>query len=151
MKVILQKDIKGQGKKGELKEVSDGYGRNYLLPRGLAVEATKDNLNAMRLQDKARQAQIAREKAQAMEYAEKLKAVIVHIKAKGGGGGRLFGAVTSKEISDALGEQHDMKIEKNQIVQADPIKQFGSFQVKCKLGHEISGVINVMVTEDKQG
>ncbi len=149
MKVILQKDIKGQGKKGELKEVSDGYGRNYLLPRGLAVEATKDNLNAMRLQDKARQAQIAREKAQAMEYAEKLKAVIVHIKAKGGGGGRLFGAVTSKEISDALGEQHDMKIEKNQIVQADPIKQFGSFQVKCKLGHEISGVINVMVTEDK--
>ncbi len=149
MKVILQKDIKGQGKKGELKEVSDGYGRNYLLPRGLAVEATKDNLNAMRLQDKARQAQIAREKAQAMEYAEKLKAVRVHIKAKGGGGGRLFGAVTSKEISDALGEQHDMKIEKNQIVQADPIKQFGSFQVKCKLGHEISGVINVMVTEDK--
>ncbi|MCD7845413.1 MAG: 50S ribosomal protein L9 [Oscillospiraceae bacterium] len=149
MKVILQKDIKGQGKKGELKEVSDGYGRNYLLPRGLAVEATKDNLNAMRLQDKARQAQIAREKAQAQEYAERLGGVIVHVKAKAGTGGRLFGAVTSKEISDALEAQHGMKIEKNQIVQAEPIKQFGTFQVKCKLGYEISGVINVMVTEEK--
>ncbi|MCD8115781.1 MAG: 50S ribosomal protein L9 [Oscillospiraceae bacterium] len=149
MKVILQKDIKGQGKKGELKEVSDGYGRNYLLPRGLAIEATKDNLNAMRLQDKARQAQIAREKAQAQEYAERLGGVIVHVKAKAGTGGRLFGAVTSKEISEALEAQHGMKIEKNQIVQTEPIKQFGTFQVKCKLGYEISGVINVMVTEEK--
>ncbi|MCD8322955.1 MAG: 50S ribosomal protein L9 [Oscillospiraceae bacterium] len=149
MKVILQKDIKGQGKKGELKEVSDGYGRNYLLPRGLAIEATKDNLNAMRLQDKARQAQIAREKAQAQEYAERLGGVIVHVKAKAGSGGRLFGAVTSKEISEALEAQHGMKIEKNQIVQTEPIKQFGTFQVKCKLGYEISGIINVMVTEEK--
>lgn len=149
MKVILQKDIKGQGKKGELKEVSDGYARNYLIPRGLAVEATADNLNTMRLRDKARQAQIAREKALAQEYAEKLGSVIVHIKAKGGEGGRLFGSVTSKEISEALAAQHDMKIEKNQIVQTEPIKQFGTYQIKCKLGHEISGVINVMVTEEK--
>ena len=149
MKVILQKDIKGQGKKGELKEVSDGYGRNYLIPRGLAVEATADNLNTMRLQDKARQAQIAREKALAQEYAEKLGSVIVHVKAKGGEGGRLFGSVTSQQISDALMEQHGMKIEKNQIVQTEPIKQFGSYQIKCKLGHGISGVINVMVTEEK--
>ena len=149
MKVILQKDIKGQGKKGELKEVSDGYARNYLIPRGLAVEATADNLNTMRLKDKARQAQIAREKALAQEYAERLGSVIVHVKAKGGEGGRLFGSVTSKEISEALAAQHDMKIEKNQIVQTEPIKQFGSYQVKCKLGHEISGVINVMVTEEK--
>ena len=147
MKVILQKDIKGQGKKGEMKEVSDGYGRNYLLPRGLAVEATADNLNTMRLKDKARQAQIAREKALAQEYAEKLGGVIVHIKAKGGEGGRLFGSVTSREISDALLEQHGMKIEKTQIVQEEPIKQFGSYQIRCKLGHEISGVINVMVTQ----
>ena len=149
MKVILQKDIKGQGKKGELKEVSDGYGRNYLIPRGLAVEATADNLNTMRLKDKARQAQIAREKALAQEYAEKLGSVIVHVKAKGGEGGRLFGSVTSQQISDALMAQHDMKIEKNQIVQTEPIKQFGTYQIKCKLGHEISGVINVMVTEEK--
>ena len=149
MKVILQKDIKGQGKKGDLKEVSDGYGRNYLIPRGLAVEATADNLNTMRLKDKARQAQIAKEKALAQEYAEKLGSVIVHVKAKGGEGGRLFGSVTSQQISDALMAQHDMKIEKNQIVQTEPIKQFGTYQIKCKLGHEISGVINVMVTEEK--
>ena len=149
MKVILQKDIKGQGKKGELKEVSDGYARNYLLPRGLAVEATADNLNTMRLKDKARQAQIAKEKAQAQEYAEKLSAVVVHVKAKAGTGGRLFGAITSKEIAEALNAQHGIAIEKNQIVQAEPIKSFGTFQVKCKLGYEISGTIHVMVTEEK--
>jgi large subunit ribosomal protein L9 len=149
MKVILQKDVKGQGKKGELKEVSDGYGRNYLLPRGLAVEATADNLNTMRLKDKARQAQIAREKAQAQENAQRLADVIVQVKAKAGAGGRLFGAVTSKEIAEALEAQHDIHIEKNQIVQAEPIKQFGTFPVKCKLGYEITGTINVMVTEEK--
>ena len=149
MKVILQKDVKGQGKKGELKEVSDGYGRNYLLPRGLAVEATADNLNTMKLQEKARKAQIAREIEQAQDYAERLGSVVVRVKAKGGEGGRLFGSVTSKEISEALAEQHGMNIEKNQIVQSEPIKTFGSFQVKAKLGHEISGVINVLVTEEK--
>ncbi len=149
MKVILQKDIKGQGKKGELKEVSDGYGRNYLLPRGLAVEATADNLNTMRLKDKARQAQMQREKEQAMAYAEQLSGVVVHVKAKGGEGGRLFGSVTSKEISEALAAQHNIIVEKNQIVQTDPIKQFGSYQVKCKLGYEITGTINLMVTEEK--
>ena len=149
MKVILQQDIKGQGKKGQLKEVSDGYGRNYLLPRGLAIEATADNLNTMRLKDKARQAQIAKERAQAQEYAEKLGAVIVHVKAKAGAGGKLFGSVTSKEIAEALAAQHGITVEKNQIVQTEPIKQFGTFQVKCKLGYEITGTIHVMVTEEK--
>ena len=149
MKVILQKDVKGQGKKGELKEVSDGYARNFLLPRGLAVEATVDNLNTMRLKDKARQAQIAREKAAAMETVKALESIVVKVPAKGGSGGRLFGAVTSKEISDALAAQHDLKIEKNQIVQSDPIKQFGSYDEKCKMGYEISGVIHVLVTEQK--
>ena len=149
MKVILQQDIKGQGKKGQLKEVSDGYARNYLLPRHLAVEATADNLNAMRLKDKARQAQIARERAQAQEYAERLGSVMVVIKAKGGEGGKLFGSVTSKEIAEALAAQHGIAVEKNQIVQSEPIKQFGAFQVKCKLGYEITGTIHVTVTEDK--
>ena len=149
MKVILQQDIKGQGKKGQLKEVSDGYARNYLLPRGLAVAATADNLNAMRLKDKARQAQIARERAQAQAYAERLGAVIVHVKAKAGAGGKLFGSITSSQIAEALAEQHDISIEKNQIVQTEPIKQFGTFQVKCKLGYEITGTIHVMVTEEK--
>ena len=149
MKVILQQDIKGQGKKGQLKEVSDGYGRNYLLPRGLAIEATADNLNTMRLKDKARQAQIAKERAQAQEYTEKLGAVIVHVKAKAGAGGKLFGSITSKEIAEALASQHGITVEKNQIVQTEPIKQFGTFQVKCKLGYEITGTIHVMVTEEK--
>ncbi len=149
MKVILQQDIKGQGKKGQLKEVSDGYGRNYLLPRGLAVEATADNLNAMRLKDKARQAQIARERAQAQENAEKLGAVMVHVKAKAGAGGKLFGSITSSQIAEALKTQHDIAIEKNQIVQTEPIKQFGNYEVKCKLGYEITGTIHVMVTEEK--
>ena len=149
MKVILTKDVKGQGKKGELKEVSDGYARNFLLPRGLAKEATADNLNTMKLQEKARKAQIEREIAQAKDYAERLGSVIVRVTAKGGEGGRLFGSVTSKEISDALAAQHGMTIEKNQIVQTEPIKNFGSYQIKAKLGHEISGVINVLVTEEK--
>ena len=101
MKVILNVDVKGQGKKGELKEVSDGYARNYLLPRKLATEATADNLNAFRLKEKAKAAQIAREKAEAEENAKKLGAIQVKIAAKAGSNGKLFGSVTSKEISAA--------------------------------------------------
>ena len=129
MKVILNVDVKGQGKKGELKEVSDGYARNYLLPRKLATEATADNLNAFRLKEKAKAAQIAREKA--------------------GSNGKLFGSVTSKEISDALHEQFDLTIEKQKIVQAEPIKSFGAYEVKCKLGYEVTGTIHVLVIEEK--
>ncbi len=149
MKVIFNVDVKGQGKKGEMKEVSSGYARNYLLPRGLAAEATADTLNALKLKEKAQAAQRAREKAQAEEYAKKLSAVQVTVRAKAGSGGKLFGAVTSQEISRALKEQFDMDIEKNKIVQSEPIKTFGSFTVKAKLGYEISGNINVLVVEDK--
>ena len=105
MKVIFNVDVRGQGKKGELKDVSDGYARNYLLPRGLAAEATADNINAMKLKEKAKAAQLAREKAQALENAKKLEGVQVIIRARAGGAGKLFGAVTSQEISDALKEQ----------------------------------------------
>lgn len=147
MKVILQQDVKGQGKKGELKEVSDGYARNFLFPKKLAVEATSDNINTMKLQEKAKQAQIAKEKAEAKENAEKLKECTVKISAKAGSNGKLFGAVTSKEISDALSAQFGIEIEKNKIVQAEPIKTYGSFEVKVKLGHEISAVLKVMVVE----
>ena len=147
MKVIFNVDVKGQGKKGELKEVSDGYARNYLLPRKLATEATADNLNALKLKEKAKAAQIAKEKALAEENAKKLGAIQVLIKAKAGSGGKLFGAVTSQEISRALKEQFDIDIEKNKIVQAEPIKTYGAFTVKAKLGHEISGSINVLVVE----
>lgn len=149
MKVIFNTDVRGQGKKGEMKEVSDGYARNYLIPRNLATEATADNINALRLKEKAKAAQMAKEKAQAEENAKKLSAVQVTIHAKAGSGGKLFGAVTSQEISKALKEQFDIDIEKNKIVQAEPIKTFGSYTVKAKLGYEISGNVNVLVVEDK--
>ena len=149
MKVIFNQDVRGQGKKGEMKEVSDGYARNYLLPRKLASEATADALNALKLKEKAKAAQMAKEKALAEENAKRLSGVVVQISARAGQGGRLFGAVTSQEIADALREQHGIELEKNKIVQAEPIKQFGSFEVKAKLGYEVSGTINVLVTEKK--
>lgn len=147
MKVIFNVDVRGQGKKGEMKEVSDGYARNYLLPRKLATEATADNINALKLKEKAKAAQMAKEKAQAEENAKKLSGVQVIIRAKAGSGGKLFGAVTSQEISKALKEQFDIDIEKNKIVQTDPIKTFGAFTVKAKLGYEVSGTINLLVVE----
>lgn len=149
MKVIFNTDVRGQGKKGEMKEVSDGYARNYLLPRKLASEATADALNALKLKEKAKAVQMAKEKALAEENAKRLSGVVVQISARAGQGGRLFGAVTSQEIADALREQHGIELEKNKIVQAEPIKQFGSFEVKAKLGYEVSGTINVLVTEKK--
>ena len=149
MKVILQQDVKGHGKKGQMVEVSDGYGRNFLLPRKLAVEATAENVNTMKMQDKAKKAKEAEEKAQAQAIAEQLKGFQVKIYAKAGQGGRLFGSVTSKEISESLKEQYKLDINKTKIVLPDPIKSFGTFEVKCKLGHEITGTINVVVAEQK--
>ncbi len=149
MKVIFNTDVKGQGKKGEMKEVSDGYGRNYLLPRKLAVEATTDNLNALRLKEKAKQAAIAAEKAKALENAKQLESVVVKVAARAGSAGKLFGAVTNQEISDALKEQFGIEIEKQKIVQSEPIKSYGSYEVKCKFGYEISGVIHLLVVEEK--
>ena len=134
MKVVFNVDVRGQGKKGEIKDVSDGYARNYLLPRKLASEATADAINAIKLKEKAKAAQAAKEKAQAEEYAKKLDAVQVTVRAEA--------------ISKALKEQFDMDIEKNKIVQGDPIKSFGSYTVKAKLGYEVSGNINVLVVEE---
>ena len=139
MKVILQQDVKGQGKRGQLVNVSDGYARNFLFPKNLAVPANADNMNKMIMQDKAKKAQA---------IAEKLKGVMVKIPAKAGTGGRLFGAVTSKEISEALQAQFDLTIAKSKIVQEEPIKSFGTYQLKCKLGYEIIGTVNVVVTEE---
>ena len=147
MKVVFLEDVKGQGKKGEMKNVSDGYARNYLLPRKLAAEATPDAINAIKLKEKAKAAQAANEKQQAEEYAKQLEGVQVVVRAKAGSGGKLFGAVTSESISRALKEQFDMDIEKNKIVQAEPIKSFGTFTVKARLGYEVSGKINVLVIE----
>ena len=149
MKVILQQDVKGQGKKGQMVEVSDGYGRNFLLPRKLAVEATAENLNTMKMQDKAKQARAAEEKAAAEAAAERLKSCQVKIKARAGQGGKLFGSITSREISDELKAQHGVDVNKSKIVLSEPIKSFGSFEVKCRLGSEVSGVIYVLVVEEK--
>ena len=147
MKVILQQDVKGQGKKGQMIEASDGYARNFLLPRKLAVPATAENINTMQQQEKAKRAQEAAERAAALEMAEKLKECPVKLTAKAGNGGRLFGSVTSKEVSEALKAQHGIDIAKTKIVLPDPIKAFGTYQLKCKLGYEVSGTINGTVTE----
>ena len=147
MKVILLKDVKDQGKAGQLVEVSDGYARNYLLPRKLATEANKDNINNMKQQEAARIKQQTKEKAEAEETAINLKSIVVRVRAKAGAGGRLFGAVTTKEIAEALEQQHGVRIEKNKLIQAEPIKAFGSYEVKCRLGHEVTGTVHVTVTE----
>jgi len=147
MKVILQQDVKGQGKKGELINASDGYARNYLLPRKLAVEATADNINAIKIKEKARLAQIEREKQEAVENAKKMQGYTVKVAAKAGEGGRLFGSVTAKEISEALNAQYGVSIEKNRLILPESIKGFGTYEIKCKLGYEVSGSFALVVTE----
>ena len=148
MKVILQQDVKGQGKKGQMIEVSEGYGRNFLLPRKLAIPATADAVNTMNLKEKARKAEEARQKAEAEATAEKLKECTVKLTAKAGSGGRLFGAVTTKEISEGLQKQYDIAIPKQKLVLDEPIKAFGGYQVKAKLGFEITATVKVSVTEE---
>ena len=147
MKVILQQDVKGQGKKGQLVDVSDGYARNFLLAKKLAVPATPENVNTMKQQEKARKAQEAAEKAEAEALSKKLESVTVKVAAKAGEGGRLFGAVTSKEISEALNAQFSLNIAKTKLVLDEPIKACGSYKIKAKLGYEVVGTVNVMVVE----
>ena len=149
MKVILQQDVKGQGKKGQMVEVSEGYARNFLLPRKLAILATADAINTMNLKEKARKAEEARLKAEAEEIAKKLKDCKVQLTAKAGNGGRLFGAVTTKEISDGLKKQYNIDIPKQKLVMDEPIKAFGTYQVKAKLGFEVTGTVYVAVYEEK--
>ncbi|MCL2151707.1 MAG: 50S ribosomal protein L9 [Oscillospiraceae bacterium] len=148
MKVILQQDIKGQGKQGQLVDVSDGYARNYLLPRKLAVTANMENVSVMKQQEKARLRKLEADKAAAKKIATELEGVQVTVKARSGGtGGKLFGAVTTKEISDALLDQHGIEIGKNKMTQEEHIKSFGAYEIKCKLGFEITGTIHLLVIE----
>ncbi|MBD9090874.1 MAG: 50S ribosomal protein L9 [Firmicutes bacterium] len=149
MKVILTQDVRGKGKKGQMIEAAEGYARNFLLPKGMAVLATADAVNTMNLQAKAKAKADAEAKAAALEIAEKLKSCQVKIAAKGGEGGKLFGAVTGKEIAAALKEQYGMDVDSKKLVLDQPIKTFGSFEVKAKLGFEISGTVYVLVTEEK--
>ena len=149
MKVILQQDVRGQGKKGQLIEVAEGYARNFLLPRKLAVPATADAVNTMKLKEKAKKAEDARLKAEAEAAAEKLKSAQVKVSARAGANGKLVGAVTSKEVSDALLAQHGIELAKQKIVMDEPIKAFGTYELKAKLGYEVTGTIYVLVVEEK--
>ena len=148
MKVILTQDVKGKGKKGQMIEISDGYARNFMLPRKLAIEATADAVNTMRMNDKATQERIAREKAEAMDTAKRLRELTVVVKAKGGGAGRLFGSITNQEIADTLKKDTGIVIDKRKIVIDEPIKNVGTYTVKCKLGYEIVGQLTVKIEEE---
>ena len=146
MKVILLQDVKGKGKKGQMIEVSDGYARNFMLPKKLAIEATPDAINTMKMNDKATQERIAREKAEALETSKKLRAMTLVVKAKGGGAGRLFGAVTNAEIASAL-EKQGIKLDKRKIVLNETIKNVGTYTATCKLGYEINAPLTVKIEE----
>ena len=147
MKVILLQDVKGKGKKGQLLEVSDGYARNYMLPRKIAVEATADNINTKRMTDKALQERQQREREEAFAISERMKDMVVTVRAKGGGAGRLFGSVTTQEIADAIKQQEGIDIDKRRIVLEEQIKTVGDYTVKCKLGYEITAKLKLKVEE----
>lgn len=145
MKVILKQDVKGLGKAEELVNVSDGYARNYLIPRGLAAEANASNINIMKTKKEAEKSRRARELAHAKELAAKLKDVVVTIRTKSGEGGKLFGSITSKDISDKLKKDFNIDIDKKKIVLPEPIKSTGSFEIEIKLYPEVSGKLAVKI------
>ena len=147
MKVILTQDVRGQGKRGQMIEVSDGYARNFLLPRKLAREATADNINTMRMNDKATQERQAKERAEALDLRNRMKDMTVVVTAKGGGAGRLFGSVTTTEVSEALAKQAGIQLDKRKIILDEPIKSVGVYMVKCKLGYEINAELKIEVKE----
>lgn len=147
MKVILLQDVKAQGKKGQMITVSDGYARNFLLPRKLAVEATADALNSKKNADEAAAFHAAEDKKAALALKEALVNKPVKIKAKAGSNGRLFGSVTTKEVSEALKAQYNIDLPKTRLELSEPIKSFGTYQVKAKLYTEIQGVVTVKVEE----
>lgn len=147
MKVILLQDVKGKGKKGQMIEVSDGYARNFMLPKKLATEATADAINTMRMNDKAAAEKAAKERAEAVEISNRLRDMILTVTAKGGGAGKLFGSVTNQEIADALKAKTGIVLDKRKIVLSDSIKNVGTYTVQCKLGYEISAPLTVKIEE----
>ena len=147
MKVILQQDICGKGKRGQMIEVSDGYARNYMLPRKMAIEATPDNVNTMRMTDRANAEKRQREREEAFALSNRLKDMTVVVKAKGGGAGRLFGSVTTQEIADALKQTYDITLDKRKIVLDEQIKTVGLYTVRCKLGYEITADLKIKIEE----
>ena len=147
MKVILLQDVKGKGKKGQMLEISDGYARNFLLPRKLAVEATADAVNTKKMNDKAAAEKVAKERAEALEISKQLRETVLTVTAKGGGAGRLFGSVTNQEIADALKAKTGIALDKRKIVISDAIKSVGTYTVQCKLGYEITAPLTVKIEE----
>ena len=148
MKVILLQDVRGQGKKGQMIDAAEGYARNFLLPRKLAIPATADAINTMNLKEKARRAEEAANRQAAVELGAALKNVTVRLTAKGGKEGKLFGAITSKEIAEGLLAQHGLDVPKQKIVLDEPIKAFGAYEVRAKLGYEVSAKFSVSVAEE---
>jgi large subunit ribosomal protein L9 len=148
MKVIFLKDVKGQGKKGEIKEVSEGYAQNFLIAKGLASPATQGTLKQLDNQKKAEQRKKDEEKADAEALAIKLGEMTVQIKAKSGEGGRLFGAITNKQIAEVL-EKQKIIIDKRKLVLEDPIRTLGVTKVPVKLHAEVTASLNVQVVEEK--
>jgi large subunit ribosomal protein L9 len=148
MKVIFLQDVKGKGKKGEIKNVADGYAHNFLFKKNLAIEATPANLKALEAQKK-KEAELAK---QELENAKKLKEVLenttVELKAKAGEGGRLFGSVTSKQIAEELNKTHKIKLDKRKIELDDAIRSLGYTNVPVKLHPDVTAVLKVHVTED---
>jgi large subunit ribosomal protein L9 len=149
MKVILTQDVRPQGKKGQLVEVSDGYARNFLLPKGLAVEADSRSVAEMKNAEAAAKRRAAKELAAAQETAAKFDGMLVKIQNASGSDGRLYGAVTSKNIADALLAQYGVSLDKRKIVMAEPIKNYGTYTVEVKLYPEITGKLSVLVCDVK--
>lgn len=149
MKVILLADVKTLGKKGEVVDVSDGYARNFILPKKLGVEASSQNMNDLKLQ-KANEVKVAKEQlAAAQAFAKELETKEVVVTMKGGESGKVFGSVSTKEIAQAAKEQCSMEIDKKKIQLAEPIKSFGVYEVKVKLHPQVVGTLKVKVREEK--
>ena len=147
MKIILLQDEKKLGRKGDIIEASDGYARNYILPKKIGVEATPQNLNDLKLK-KANESRIAQEQLEAAQkLAEELESRQITVKIKAGEGGKAFGSVSSKEIAAAYKEQHNMDIDKKKIQLPESIKNFGTYQVSVKLHPKVTGTLTVKVTE----
>lgn len=147
MKVVLLKDVKGQGKKDDVVNVSDGYARNFLLPKGLAVEADAKVMNEIKNKEASRLHKIELEKAAANELKAKLEAVVVKLTGKAGADGRLFGSITSSDIAEGLEKQHGLKVDRKKIVMDGPVKAFGTYAFDVKLYTEIIGKINVVISD----
>ena len=147
MKVILTQDVKGQGKKDQIVEVSDGYARNFLLPKKLAIMADAKALNEAKNKEASKNHKIAVETEQAKETAAKLEGILVKIVSKSGADGKLYGAVTTKDVADALEAQHKIVIDKKKITIAQPIKSFGKYELDVKLYTDVAGKINLLVSD----